>query len=198
MQMSFARCYWIGCLLLATSAVARGEGDAQPVSAASQSDQLVLGDWYTVDARRGPVSEQFTGRLVKANDQWLVLHKKAFERKTSTLSSLPGVGRFFVGSKTQGYNEYTWIVRDAAMVFDRKPNKTATPAVNIDEDFPRQERDCQLIVAAAGKVDWRAAEIVDMRDENLVLANEKIPLGSVLAIRVGRLIPEKTAAESAK
>src|SRR5262245_50587476 len=100
------RALFVALSLIPLTALAKSP-PSEPVD-----ETLVIGDTYTVRADRHGVQKEFSGPLLKANDQWIVLHYVVRGRRelgVPFLSKLPVVGDGFRIKGVTPRDEFLWI-----------------------------------------------------------------------------------------
>ncbi|HEY4308266.1 MAG TPA: hypothetical protein VGN12_02340 [Pirellulales bacterium] len=147
------------CLFFAVANVALGDDEAAFVAKKLETKDLVGGDFYEVALQRGPIRLTFTGWLSKANEKWLVLN---------------------TGYQQKGTVEFIWIPR--AIVANFEHYKKLKPVVAIESEYPRSTGKADVLLVRGDVFQRRHARVAGVKDTDLVLEDEKIPLSDVLCV----------------
>jgi hypothetical protein len=150
------------CLLLTVANVAIGDHEAIAPPLKQGDEELVLGDWYQMDLKRGPIRGHTEGWLFKVNEQWLVLGAAKDRVKAMRC---------------------TWIPRDTATIV--RHTKLRKPVFALESEYPRSTgKDATLVTMLRGNVsNSYQLRVIGVKGSDLVLEDEKVPLSSVLSVQ---------------
>jgi hypothetical protein len=167
-------------------------GDAK----SSQREQLVVGDAYTLEVKRGGVKQSFGGNLLKANDQWIVLRRMATGRNdygVPLLSALPKVGGYFRRSYESLVEDDLWIPREAATIESHRKVDTTAAARHIPANEPPPKAHCGVAFVHDDKFVRRDGQLATMGSENVTMTftspfhsqyQQQIARGEILCISI--------------
>jgi len=163
----------LAMLVLVALAQADEQFDASPVTAAvlkakparwiavdhlpADQAELVLGDGYTIEIRRGGALQTCRGPLIEATDQWLVLRQAVMQCTVEGipyLMDIPLVGGLFSRTTAELAAENdVWIPRSTATIVAHL--KVEEHAANMPHpaDAPPLGAPCHVLVAAGDKTD---------------------------------------------
>jgi hypothetical protein len=155
----------------------------------------VAGDEYMVSVERDGVRERFTGQLVKANDQWIVLHwisEARTEFGVPVLSKVPYVNRLFTNVGIGREDANLWIPRDAAVIEQRTMSVKARPIAAIAEDNPPSGQRCDVQFALNGGSSWEHGRyaVTTERYTTMVVQQFVEPRAVGIKTLVSRATPE--------
>jgi hypothetical protein len=151
----------VAVVLLLAAAVDGAEkpvaAPAQPATAAAPTaaEGLTMGDEYTVDVRRGDVKKSCGGKLVNANDKWLVLRSEVVRAEVTgvpLLMDLPVVGRLFRRQHDNRQVNDLWIPREAAMVTAHVPAVKPKAMTTVPGNEPPTPAICNAHFVMEGKL----------------------------------------------
>jgi hypothetical protein len=157
------------CLLLAVANVAIGDDEAASLPLKFEGEDLVLGDWYRVDMRDEKHVDThikklgglfFQGWLFKVNEKWIVLG--VFNEETKAIDSI-------------------WISRERATIAEH--NEKRKLLHGVEGEYPRSTEPIEVRFARSIVLPRRYVRVVGVKDSDLVLEDEKVPLRDVLWVR---------------
>jgi hypothetical protein len=148
-------------------------GDAKSADAKPAArERLVVGDAYTLEVKRGGVTQSFGGNLLKANEQWIVLRRVATGRNdygVPLLSALPKVGNYFRRSYESLVEDDLWIPREAATIASHRHVDTAAAARNIPANEPPPKAHCGVAFVHEDKFLRRNVQLSAINAETLTV-----------------------------
>jgi len=155
-------------------------------------NELVHGDEYTIRVERRGASESYTGLLLLAHPDWIVLqHEEAGRQEGVPVSQRPFFHRMF---KNVGRHEIlVWLPREAATIVQRVKPHDQRPLVDVAElGTPFCFSSCQIDYVEAGELKKLQGGLLHAEDadftiqwETMVAEQKSLPLLSDIPL-VGR------------
>jgi hypothetical protein len=159
-------------------------------------ERLVVGDGYTLEVKRGGVTQSFGGNLLKATEKWIVLRRMATGRNdygVPLLSALPKFGNYFRRSYESLVEDDLWIPREAATIVSHRHVDTTAAARHIPANEPPPKAHCAVGFVQGEKVVRRDAQLsaIDADHVTLLLMTpfhsqyqQQISRGDILCISI--------------
>ena len=152
-----------------------------PLDAPAAEADLIVGDGYTMEVKRGDVAESCRGDLVKATDKWVVLRNSDVSMQCEGipfLMDLPLVGELFCRYSDVVEVTDLWIPREAATLRSHTPGAKVAAANPVVANEPPTAAMCRVSAAASGKLDHfiRPLSAVDGDDVTLAGNDDKYRL----------------------
>jgi hypothetical protein len=151
-------------------------------------EKLVIGDAYTLEVKRGSVTQSFGGNLLKANEQWIVLRRVASGQNdygVPLLSVLPKVGSYFRRSYESLVEDDLWIPREAATIVSHRKVDTSAAARNIPANEPPPKAHCGVAFVHEDKFVRRDVQLAAI-DANNVTVSMSTPFRSQYQQQIAR------------
>lgn len=183
------------CLLLGSARATLAEDD----SSVAVTD-LVVGDSYTIRVERSGVVESFSGALVKANAEWIVLERELEGRNEQGIpsSKLGFFNRTFKNVGIGREHDVVWLPREAATVEQRTMSAKRAELAEVATDEPPTNSFCRIQYADGAETKSISGELSSQDETDLTVSSEVmveerqgVPLLSDIPL-VGRAFTRKT------
>jgi hypothetical protein len=144
-----------------------------PLDTPAAEAELVLGDGYTMEVRRGAVAKPCGGELVKATDKWVVLRSRNISQTCEGipyLMDLPLIGDWFCRYTDDVLVTDLWIPREAATLRSHTPGAKPAAVKPFVADEPPILAMCRVSAVTGGKVDHFIRDLTVVGGDGVTLA----------------------------
>jgi hypothetical protein len=170
---------------------------------------LVLGDGYTMEVRRGNAAETYSGPLVQVTDKWVVLRKMVVAGSDGGIpypKDIPLIGGLFGHSTRLTQELDVWIPREAATIESHLKVAQRPAEMPHLTEAPPLDSECYVEVAAGDQVDVTRGMVTALGAAGLTMVSHsndgnqawRISRGELLVVSVLHTVPLIASTETSK